>query len=208
MLVSAADDADLLTELEEHVLDIACRDIKTLRTDPALRDLAVHVNLSATRAGDPQLVRTVREALVRHSLPGQALVLEITETSRVPDLDTAAWVLNQIRRLDVRLALDDFGTGYSGLSYLLELPIDIVKLDRSLTVADADSRGGTIRRAAAALTMGLGLDLIAEGVETVRQAEEVAGLGCQFGQGFLWARPAFLPELDLSGKPAPELIHD
>ena len=199
VLLAAAEDAGMLGVLEEQVLDTACRDVGTLRRFPGLGQLAVHVNLSAQRTGDPRLVGNVKEMLIRHGLPGQALVLEITETGKVPDLDIAAQVLTQIRGLDVRLALDDFGTGFSGLSYLLQLPIDIVKLDRSLTIATPDSRGGAIRNAAATLILGLGLELIAEGVETPAQADDLMALGCKLGQGFLYAKPRFLSDLEFAG---------
>jgi diguanylate cyclase (GGDEF)-like protein len=197
VLLAAAEDAGMLAALEEQVLDTACRDIGALRRYPGLGRLVVHVNLSAQRTGDPRLVGSVKEMLHRHGLPGQALVLEITETGKVPDLDVAAQVLTQIRGLDVRLALDDFGTGFSGLSYLLQLPIDIVKLDRSLTISEPDSRGAAIRNAAATLILGLDLELIAEGVETAEQATQLRQLGCRLGQGFLYARPLFLADLDL-----------
>ncbi len=199
VLLASAEDAGMLTALEEQVLDTACRDISSLRSNPGLNRLTVHVNLSAQRTGDPRLVTTIKKALTRHGLPGQALVLEITETGKVPDLTVAAQVLSQIRDLDVRLALDDFGTGFSGLSYLLKLPIDIVKLDRSLTTSTLGSRGAAIRNAAATLILGLGLDLIAEGVETLAQAHELADLGCHLGQGFLYAKPRFLADLHLAG---------
>jgi EAL domain-containing protein (putative c-di-GMP-specific phosphodiesterase class I) len=171
-----------------------------MRRLPGFGRLAVHVNLSAQRTGDPRLVGTVQEMLHRHGLPGQALVLEITETGKVPDLEVAAQVLTQIRRLDVRLALDDFGTGFSGLSYLMQLPIDIVKLDRSLTTAAPGSRAAAIRNTSVGLILGLGLDLIAEGVETPEQAVELVDLGCELAQGFLYARPRFLSDLDFAGR--------
>jgi EAL domain-containing protein (putative c-di-GMP-specific phosphodiesterase class I) len=161
--------------------------------------LAVHVNLSGQRTGDPRLVSTVQDTLDRHGLPGQALILEITETGRVPDLEVATQVLTKIRELDVRLALDDFGAGFSGLSYLLQLPIDIVKLDRSLTIATEDSRAWAVRNAAATLILSLGLELIAEGVETEDQVSQLTELGCEFGQGFLYAKPRFLADLDFAG---------
>jgi diguanylate cyclase len=200
LLLNSAEDAGMLGALEEQVLDTACRDVSLMRRLPGFGRLAVHVNLSAQRAGDPRLVGTVQEMLHRHGLPGQALVLEITETGRVPDLDIAAQVLTQIRRLDVRLALDDYGTGYSGLSYLMQLPIDIVKLDRSLTVAEPGSRASAIRDASVAMILDLGLDLIAEGVETPEQAGELVELGCELAQGFLYAKPRFLADLDFAGR--------
>jgi diguanylate cyclase (GGDEF)-like protein len=200
LLLTAAEDAGMLGALEEQVLDTACRDIRLLRRSPGLHDLCVHVNLSGQRTGDPRLVTTVQDTLERHGLPGQALILEITETGRVPDVAAAAAVLSRIRALDVRLALDDFGAGFSGLSYLLQLPIDIVKLDRSLTTAEPDSRGAAIRNAAATLILGLGLELIAEGVETEAQVLQLADLGCRLGQGFLYSKPRFLAELEFASR--------
>jgi diguanylate cyclase (GGDEF)-like protein len=199
VLLAAAEDAGMLAALEEQVLDTACRDISALRRYPGLNRLTMHVNLSAQRTGDPRLVGSIKETLIRHGLPGQALVLEITETGKVPDLKVAAQILTQIRGLDVRLALDDFGSGFSGLSYLLKLPIDIVKLDRSLTTSAPGSRGSAIRNAAATLILGLGVELIAEGVEKPSQATELIELGCHLGQGFLYARPSFLADLELTG---------
>ncbi|HST86373.1 MAG TPA: EAL domain-containing protein [Kineosporiaceae bacterium] len=199
VLLAAAEDAGMLGALEEQVLDTACRDISTLRRYPGLNRLTVHVNLSAQRTGDPRLVGSIKEMLIRHGLPGQALVLEITETGKVPDLKIAAQILTQIRGLDVRLALDDFGSGFSGLNYLLKLPIDIVKLDRSLTTSAPGSRGSAIRNAAATLILGLGVELIAEGVEKSTQVAELIELGCHLGQGFLYSKPRFLADLELAG---------
>jgi diguanylate cyclase (GGDEF)-like protein len=203
LLLSAAEDADLLGRLEERVLDIACRDIARLRRTSGLTELTVHVNLSAQRTGDPRLAAGVRAALERHELPGQALIVELTETGQVPNLAIAAQVLGQIRELGVRLALDDFGTGFSGLSYLLHLPIDVVKLDRSLTTAAPDSRAAAIRNAATTLILSLGLELIAEGVETEDQVAELAGLGCRLGQGFLYSKPRFLADLEFADHDLP-----
>jgi EAL domain-containing protein (putative c-di-GMP-specific phosphodiesterase class I) len=197
LLLSTAEDADLLGRLEERVLDIACRDIAQLRRIPGLGELAVHVNLSAQRTGDPRLAGSVQAALERHQLSGQALIVELTETGQVPNLAIAAQVLGQIRDLGVRLALDDFGTGFSGLSYLLHLPIDVVKLDRSLTTAVPDSRAAAIRNAATTLILSLGLELIAEGVETEEQATLLRVLKCDELQGFLISRP--LPAEGMGG---------
>jgi diguanylate cyclase len=199
LLLASAEEAGMLGILEEQVLDTACRDVAQLRAHPGMAQLAVHVNLSAQRTGDPRLIVNVQETLERHQLPGQALILEITETGRVPDMDVAAQVLTRIRDLDIRLALDDFGAGFSGLSYLLQLPIDIVKLDRSLTTAAEDSRAWAVRNAATTLILSLGLELIAEGVETEDQVSQLAQLGCQLGQGFLYAKPRFLADLEFSG---------
>jgi diguanylate cyclase (GGDEF)-like protein len=196
-LVEKASESGLLGALEEHVLDVACGDIHKLRTTPGLGGLAVHVNVSAARTGDARLLGAVQDVLERYDLPGAALVLEITENSRVPDLAGAADVLEEVRRLGVRLALDDFGKGYSGLSYLQDLPVDIVKIDRSVTTADVGTRGAAIRHAIVTLARDLGIDLIAEGVETHGQAMQLTGLGCDFAQGYLYSRPRFLADMRL-----------
>jgi diguanylate cyclase (GGDEF)-like protein len=201
ILLAAAEEAGLVGALEDLVLQTACRDVERMRRKAGLTELVVHVNLSAQRTTDARLVATVRDALARHRLPGRALVLELTETARVPDMGLAAQVLQQIRELDVALALDDFGAGFSGLSYLLQLPIDIVKLDASLATAVPDSRGAAIRNAAATLTLGLGLELIAEGIETPAQVEELAALGCELGQGFLYSPPRFAHDLAFVPRP-------
>jgi diguanylate cyclase (GGDEF)-like protein len=203
LLVRLATDAGLLGSLEEHVLDVACRDVHTLRRTPGLGGLAVHVNVSATRTNDARLYTGVLDAIDRFGVPGSALVLEVTETSEVPDLAGAADVLDQIRSLGVRLALDDFGTGYSGLSYLQDLPIDIVKLDRSLTTADVGTRGAAIRTAVVGLARDLGIDLVAEGVESHAQANHLAGLGCDYAQGYLYSRPRFLADLRFTSAASP-----
>jgi EAL domain-containing protein (putative c-di-GMP-specific phosphodiesterase class I) len=160
-----------------------------LRAEPGLGHVAVHVNVAAQRTCEVELLTTVRQELHRYGLPGSALVIELTESTRVPDLRAAVAVLSTLRGDGVRLALDDFGSGFSGLSYLMELPVDIVKLDRSLIVAPPGSRAAAIARAAALLTLGLGLELIAEGVETPEQTDGLIELGCRLGQGFRYARP-------------------
>jgi EAL domain-containing protein (putative c-di-GMP-specific phosphodiesterase class I) len=199
-LVEKASESGLLGALEEHVLDVACGDIHKLRTRPGLGGLAVHVNISATRTGDARLLGRVQDALERHHLPSAALVLEITEDSDVPDLAGAADVLQEIRRHGVRLAFDDFGKGYSGLSYLRDLAVDIVKLDRSITTADVGTPGAALRYAIASLARDLDLDLIADGVDTTWHATQVTALGCKFAQGDLYSPPRFLTDLRLVGR--------
>lgn len=189
VVVASAADTGMLDVLENLVLTTACRDVYELRSERGLGHVAVHVNVAAQRTCEVELLTTVRQELHRYGLPGEALVIELTESTRVPDLRAAVAVLSTLRGDGVRLALDDFGSGFSGLSYLMELPVDIVKLDRSLIVAAPGSRAAAIARAAALLTLGLGLELIAEGVETPEQTDGLIELGCRLGQGFRYARP-------------------
>ena len=197
LIVHLAETADLLDQLEDLVLDLACRDIAAIRSDGGLQ-VAVHVNISASRVTQDSLVDRVRGALQRHGLPGQALVLEVTETGRITDLGIAATVLAGVRTLGVGLALDDFGAGNSNLDYLLRLPIDVLKLDRALIVdGQGTTRADAISAGAIQIAHGLDMPVIAEGIEEEAQAERLRTLGCEFGQGYLYARP--LPVTDLGG---------
>jgi diguanylate cyclase (GGDEF)-like protein len=153
--------------------------------------LAMEVNLSTGQLADPGLVPTVIALLEETGVDPHGLTLEITESALVEDLDAALRPLRQLSAIGVRLALDDFGTGYSSLTYLRRLPVQVLKIDRSFVV-DADvpsATAGVLLAGIAQLGTGLGMQIVAEGVETARQAELVRAAGCHLGQGFLWARP-------------------
>jgi predicted signal transduction protein with EAL and GGDEF domain len=203
VFVAVAERTGLVGELDDRVLEQACRDLAALRRKLG-RGLAVHVNVSATRLHHPELERTVCEALERHGLPGGALVLEITETSRVPDPDAASRVLQRLRRAGIRVALDDFGTGYGTLAHLHLLPVDVVKLDRTLTTPDPE-QAERLRRSVVTISRALGMLVVAEGVETARQAAGMHRLGCDLGQGWLYGRPAAVSDLRLVPARVPDL---
>jgi diguanylate cyclase len=196
-LIAAAAYGGLLFSLDEVVLDSACRDIRRLRRRGG-RDVVVHVNVSSSTVTDHRLAGAVHDALRRHDLPGKAVVLEITETAGIADIATAAEVCAAVRRLGVRFALDDLGTGYSSLNYLLRLPIDVVKLDRSLITVDAEpAKAAAIGSGAVHIAQQLGIQLVAEGIESAAQVARLAALGCELGQGYLLAPPVPLDQLEL-----------
>ena len=153
--------------------------------------LTLDVNISADQLADPSLVGEVLSLVDETGIDPGRLVLEITESALVRDLDAAVRRLRQIKAMGVRLALDDFGTGYSSLSYLKTLPVDILKIDRSFVVdlEDDDGPGAAMMKGIVELGAGLGIELICEGVETVEQRRRIASAGCRMGQGFLWATP-------------------
>ncbi len=201
--VAAAERTGLIGTLDDYVLDRACRDMAALRARSGI-PLALHVNISATRLADPTLERAVRTSLGRHGLPATALVLEITETSMVPDLATATPILQRLRAAGVRLALDDFGTGYGTLASLHMLPIDVVKLDRTLAVAAGDpDRGSALRRSVVSISRTLGMLVVGEGIETAEQAADLTRLGCDLGQGYFFGRPEPLSRLRLTAPHVP-----
>ncbi|HYY10152.1 MAG TPA: bifunctional diguanylate cyclase/phosphodiesterase, partial [Kineosporiaceae bacterium] len=158
--------------------------------------LTMEANLSAGQLADPGLVPAVAALVAETGLDPRDLTLEITESSLVEDLDAALRPLRQLGAIGVRLALDDFGTGYSSLTYLRRLPVSMLKIDRSF-VADTDEAepARVLLQGISALGTGLGMQVVAEGVETERQARQVRAAGCHLGQGFLWARPMTADEV-------------
>ncbi|HST65428.1 MAG TPA: bifunctional diguanylate cyclase/phosphodiesterase [Mycobacteriales bacterium] len=204
VFVAAAERTGLIAELDDHVLNRACRDMAWLRARSGI-PLAVHVNVSATRLADPALGVAVRAALDRNRLPAAALVLEITETSMVPDVAAATPILQRLRGEGVRVALDDFGTGYGTLATLHVLPIDVVKLDRTLAVPAGDpGRGNALRRSVVSISRTLGMLIVGEGIETAQQAAELGRLGCDLGQGYYFGRPEPVDRLRLVAPYVPQ----
>jgi predicted signal transduction protein with EAL and GGDEF domain len=148
------------------------------------------VNLSARQLCDKSIVDTVRDALGRHGCQAQWLSVEITETAEVTDMAAAVASLTELRSLGIRLAIDDFGTGYSTLQYLTTLPADVLKLDRSFIAALGREPGDTALVASVlSLARNVGVDCVAEGIETAAQLEVLRQLGCEFGQGYYFSRP-------------------
>ncbi|WP_432483057.1 putative bifunctional diguanylate cyclase/phosphodiesterase [Kineococcus esterisolvens] len=163
------------------------------------RPLTVGVNLSALQLADDEVVDVVAGALRDSGLPARQLTLEITESLLVDDFAGTAARLERLRELGVRIAIDDFGTGYSSLSYLRRLPVDIVKIDRSF-VGDLTGGGSatTLVATIVELARSLGLDVIAEGVETEQQAGTLRALNCGLAQGYLYARPVSAEQVELA----------
>ncbi|WP_254920302.1 putative bifunctional diguanylate cyclase/phosphodiesterase [Blastococcus mobilis] len=186
--VPLAEESGLITGLGLLVLEETCRQIADWDhlLGPAAPPRA-NVNVSALQLDD-NLPAQVAAALERHGLDPSRISVEITESALMKDPDSARAVLQQLRDLGVELAIDDFGTGYSSLAYLRHLPVDCLKVDRSFVAELADGHA-EIASAVIALAGNLGLRTVAEGVETVEQAEELARLGATYLQGFSLAPP-------------------
>jgi two-component system CheB/CheR fusion protein len=160
--------------------------------------LPVAVNLGARHFGDPSLPVLLRQLRAEHGLPPNVLELEITESTLMDAGSAPDQLLGELRRAGVTLAIDDFGTGYSSLSYLKHLPVDVLKIDRSFVSSiERDGRDLSIAGTIIALAHGLGLKVVAEGVETEGQRVLLESLGCDQGQGWLYARPMPAAEFDL-----------
>jgi diguanylate cyclase (GGDEF)-like protein/PAS domain S-box-containing protein len=186
-----AEETGAIVGLGDALLLQACAQVAAWnRGRPAADALSVSVNVSARQLTSAQLVHTVREALEQSGLPAPLLCLEVTESVIMEDVAISGAVLGRLRDLGVRTAVDDFGTGYSSLAYLLSLPVDVLKVDRSFVQAleVVDGPAAAIVRAIAALADALGLGVLAEGVETSVQLAHLASVGVQHGQGYLWGR--------------------
>jgi EAL domain-containing protein (putative c-di-GMP-specific phosphodiesterase class I) len=189
VFVTVAERTGLVGAIDDFVLDRACADAAALANTYG-RPIDVHVNVSAARLGQPGLEETIVRALERHAVRPSRLVVEITETRRIPDLPRAAEVAARLRAYGIRIALDDFGSGFNALAQLHSLPVDIVKLDSTLTDVDvAPERAGALLRSVLAICAELDIVVVAEGIETPGRARALATLGCPLGQGYLFGQP-------------------
>jgi diguanylate cyclase (GGDEF)-like protein/PAS domain S-box-containing protein len=189
--VALAEQSRLILPIGRWVIREACRQLRAWRDeDPSAGELRVGVNLAPGQLVEARLVDDVARALRDYDLEPASLVLEITESAVMEDLETGLARLHELSALGVSLALDDFGTGYSSLSYLQRFPLDILKLDRSFTdeLRD-DARESRLPRAIIELGQLLGLVIVAEGVEDEGQARRLRKLGCELAQGYHFARP-------------------
>jgi diguanylate cyclase (GGDEF)-like protein/PAS domain S-box-containing protein len=186
--ILVAEETGLIQSLGAKVLDAACRD--SGRRARIGIDEMVSVNLSPCQLEDPQLLGLVQSSMERYGIPRNRLAVEVTENVLIRDIDRAAFVLGELRRLGVRLVIDDFGVGYASLRYLHRLPLDILKIDREfISSLVEDAADATIVSTIISMAHNMGLSVVAEGVETQRQADVLQELGCDYGQGYLFGRP-------------------
>ena len=195
VFLSAAQRRGLIADLDVLMLETALADGRAWRRRQP--DCRVGFNASATLLGRDDFVDVVLAALERHRMAGSALTIEVTEQAVIADVRGASRRLGELRRHGVTVALDDFGTGYSSLSYLQELPVDVLKLDRSfLTSGVVDGVVSPLVRAVIDLGHELGMLMLAEGIETAEQRAALLDVGCDLGQGWLFSRA--LPAAQIS----------
>jgi diguanylate cyclase (GGDEF)-like protein/PAS domain S-box-containing protein len=209
--IPLAEQSGLIVPIGRFVLREACRQMRAWQLGyPASPPMTVSVNLSARELEEPGLVDSVRTVLRETGLDPAHLVIEITESLLVVDLPATVKLLSELRILGVRLAVDDFGTGYSSLSYLENLPVDILKIDKSFVdrigeaptapAPDVAPQESVMVSAISQLGHALNLQLVAEGIELREQVTALRGLACQFGQGYYFAKP-------LTATALAELLH-
>jgi diguanylate cyclase (GGDEF)-like protein len=198
LFIGIAEETGTILELGAWVLREACRVLAIWGAAPSAgRPLRISVNVAAEQITAGDLVDTVRTALSDAGANPALLTIEVTESSVMVDLDAATRTLRQLRDLGVHLAIDDFGTGYSSLTYLKQFPIHELKLDKSFVDGvGTNVEDSAIVAAVINLARAVDLHVVAEGVENLRQHAALRALGCDYGQGYLWHRPAPLDVIE------------
>jgi diguanylate cyclase (GGDEF)-like protein/PAS domain S-box-containing protein len=189
--IPIAEDTGSIVQIGEWVLQEACRQLRSWQVQfPHLHSLKMSVNLAIQQIKQSSLLEILNRILIDTGLDGNCLKLEITESMLMDDGEATIELLSQIREKKVQLSIDDFGKGYSSLSYLHRFPINTIKIDRSfVSNMNADEENYEIVKTIATLAHTLGMDVVAEGVETEAQLTQLKTLGCEFGQGYLFSKP-------------------
>jgi diguanylate cyclase len=189
--IPVVEESHLIHGVGRWILQEGCRALNRLASVATAHQgrIFVNVNLSGKQLTTPDIFGEIKQAIDASGINPSQLKLEITESLLMNNLDSATELLDQCRELGAQIALDDFGTGYSSLGYLRRLPINTIKVDRSfVTPVTEDAGSGKILRAISALGHSLGMNLVAEGIETREQAIALADLGFEYGQGFLFSK--------------------
>jgi EAL domain-containing protein (putative c-di-GMP-specific phosphodiesterase class I) len=187
--VHVAEETGLIIQIGRWILEESCRQIGDWQRRYNV-PFSVSVNLSAKQLMHPNLTIQVQNILEDSGITAKQLKLEVTESTVMEHSERSLRVLQELDRLGVALSTDDFGTGYSSLSYLQKFPFERLKIDRSfIHLMDRDEKSGAIVKTILMLGENLGIDVVAEGVETHTQLEKLRSLGCKAGQGYLFSRP-------------------
>ncbi|HTL89970.1 MAG TPA: EAL domain-containing protein, partial [Leptolyngbya sp.] len=175
----------------QWVLREACRQLKQWQDEYASEPpLTVSVNLSSRQFSQPSLISQIRQILIDTGIDAHCLKLEITESALMENTESAMDMLLQLKAMGIQLSVDDFGTGYSSLGYLYRFPMDVLKIDQSfVSRVDVDGEKLELVRTIITLAWNLGMDVVAEGVETTKQLAQLKALKCEYAQGYLFSKP-------------------
>jgi diguanylate cyclase (GGDEF)-like protein/PAS domain S-box-containing protein len=206
--LGVAEETGLIVPLGSWVVGETCRQLAEWQARPETADLRVSVNLSARELTHPDVVTTVLSCVRESGIDPRSLAIEVTESTAMADGDTGFRALRDLSAEGIRVAIDDFGTGYSSMEQLRRMPVDIVKVDRSFVSGMAsDSTDREIVAAVVGMARALNLSVVAEGIETREQAEALRELGCDIGQGFLFAKAVPAPEFEDLAQSARYMTH-
>lgn len=205
--IPVAEESGLIVPLGRWAIDEAARTLADWDERGHASEVKVAVNVSAVQLQRDNIPTVLAAALARHDVAGNRMKLELTESALIDDPDGIARIMTELKELGAQIAMDDFGTGYSNLAYLQRLPIDLLKIDRSFVSGMLGDRDKiAIVKAVLSLAQALGMRTVAEGVETAEQAQMLGVLGCDYAQGYYYARPLEAEDayaLLVSGLPSP-----
>ncbi|HEY9872509.1 MAG TPA: EAL domain-containing protein [Candidatus Obscuribacterales bacterium] len=189
--IPVTEETGLIIPLGQWIFQEACRQLRIWQEQfPTNPPLMMSINLSGQQFSQPDLVEQIQQTIKITGLDGSSLKLEITESIAMNDVESAIAILLRLKSLDMRLSIDDFGTGYSSLSYLHRFPVDTLKVDRSfVSHMENSSENEAIVQTIIMLSHNLGMDVIAEGVETAAQQAKLQALNCEYGQGYFFSKP-------------------
>ncbi|OIR04241.1 cyclic di-GMP phosphodiesterase Gmr [mine drainage metagenome] len=197
--IQLAEETGLILPIGRWVLETACAQLNAWAGNERTRSLVLAVNISARQFHQDDFVEQVRSAVQRHAINPNLLKLELTESLLLEDIEDTIATMNSLKAIGVRLSLDDFGTGYSSLQYLKRLPLNQIKIDQSFVRDIAtDTNDAAIVQTIIAMAETLGLEVIAEGVETEAQHDFLDLRGCHAFQGYLFGKPVPIEQLDTS----------
>jgi diguanylate cyclase (GGDEF)-like protein/PAS domain S-box-containing protein len=189
VFIPLAEESNLIWDIGDWVINEACRQIREWHAQGVDPSLSLAINLSTKQFSDPDLYASIAGALQKHGVPPTTLQLEITETAFMASPEAVAETLNRLKSLGCSIALDDFGTGYSSLGYLVNIPLDILKIDKSFIDRIDTGSSNSIISTIVALASNLDLKTVAEGVSTEEQLAFIRELDIDYLQGFLWGKP-------------------
>jgi EAL domain-containing protein (putative c-di-GMP-specific phosphodiesterase class I) len=189
--IPVAEETGLIIPLGKWILETAFHQLSVWQTQfPSQPPLMMSINLSGTQLAQENLVEVIEQLLKTTGIAPQTIKLEITESVAMKDVEAAISILLKLRSLNLHLSIDDFGTGYSSLSYLHRFPINTLKIDRSFVshMTDADEDAAIVKTIIM-LSDNLGIDVVAEGIETKSQELKLQQLGAEYGQGYFFSKP-------------------
>ena len=189
--IPVAEETGLIVPMGKWILETACGQMQQWRDEfPEARDVVMSVNLSSRQFAQPDLLAQIQEALILTKLDPANLKLEITESMVMDDVENTIVLLNQLKKLKLKISMDDFGTGFSSFSYLHRFPTDTLKIDRSfVSNMSQGTKNIEIVNTIVILAHKLGMDVIAEGIETEEERKILAGFDCEYAQGYFFAKP-------------------